>query len=220
MVRRQAGINRDVRRRPSLCRNARSRGATSVGTSIEGFERGSYRIGGRAVLSSVFCRIGLIERLLPALRLLNVVRSFSSTTLPACDTLWPGAISSSSPFRRLGLSRRMYCGWSDSELLSRRRFRCSGRGWSGGTNCSNSNHAQTRAAVSSIVSKGGSEEGILAGVGGWWAMRGWTLRRIQVVCWRGLLACGWRGDGHLPCSCTQCADSLNARIHSMHGFPH
>jgi len=53
------------------------RGATSAGTSNEGFERGSCKIRGRAILSSVFCRIGRVERLLPALRLLSVVRSIS-----------------------------------------------------------------------------------------------------------------------------------------------
>jgi hypothetical protein len=39
-----------------------------------------------------------MERLLPTLNLLSLVCSFSSTTLPAFDTLWPGATSSSSAF--------------------------------------------------------------------------------------------------------------------------
>jgi hypothetical protein len=58
-----------------------------VGIGIKGFKRGSCRIGGRAVLSSVFYRIGFVERLLIALRLVSVVYSVSSKMVPACDAL-------------------------------------------------------------------------------------------------------------------------------------
>lgn len=76
--------------------------------------------------SNFCCRIGLVERLLPlpALRVLKVVRSFKSTTLPTRDALCPGAMSSSSPLRRLGLAPLMCRGESDKESPSRRRFRC------------------------------------------------------------------------------------------------
>jgi hypothetical protein len=42
---------------------------------------------GQSVLSSVICRIVLAERLLAALRLLSVVRSFSSKTLQPLQKL-------------------------------------------------------------------------------------------------------------------------------------